>query len=253
MATRIAQVTNSSTSLSGVDRHVASLAAVQAELGFAVTVVTDAPGYLTQACESEIYYVPNGTKAMPSGGVPGDGPPGLMFVGTLGLRKGIDIAILAMYVLRQRLGPQCPLLRVYGDGEQEFFAEMAAVLGLGELVQFCGVQPGILERCPSTDVLIVPSRSETGPIVVLEAMSRGIPVVAADVGEVTEMLPDRRYGRIAPVNSIAAFADAACALLADLAAGQIDPALLIERHRTCYTNDQMARRIAAVYKRVLPT
>ena len=362
MATKIAQVTNSSTSLTGVDRHVASLAAVQAELGFEVTVVTDAPGYLTQACEqqgiavavepalkptsrqwpspaepvvsrlvelftglgtelihchfpfaaaqaipagnrmpvpcvytqhvpgakplisawnsglrfttisvskaglenlrlgglpeSEIYYVPNGTKAMPAGSAPDPerrtGQPNLMFVGSLGLRKGIDIAVLAMYALAQRLGPQCPVLRVYGDGEQEFFTEMAAVLGLGELVQFFGVQPGILERCPSTSVLIVPSRSETGPIVVLEAMSRGIPVVAAEVGEVTEMLPDRRYGRIAPVNSIAAFADAICALLADIATGRFDPALLIERHRSCYTNDQMAQSIAAVYQRVLP-
>jgi glycosyltransferase involved in cell wall biosynthesis len=45
-------------------------------------------------------------------------------------------------------------------------------------------------------------------LVVLEAMSRGMPIVAADVGGVNEMLPDQQYGRVVPVESITELADA---------------------------------------------
>ena len=166
--------------------------------------------------------------------------------------KGIDVAILSVAELRRRRGPDCPTLSVYGDGEQgKYLKEMVNVLGLSDIVRFHGMQPGILEHCDSTDILIMPSRFETGPLVVLEAMSRGMAIVATDVGEVVEMLPDRRYGRIVPVDSIVALADAVEALLGDIACGQFDPNLLIERHRSFYTNDKMADRVGAIYKKVL--
>jgi glycosyltransferase involved in cell wall biosynthesis len=175
-----------------------------------------------------------------------------MQVGNLSPTKGTDIAILMMAELRRRLGPACPALDLYGRGSSEnFFREMATVLELDGLVRFHGLQPGILQRCGSGNVLLVASREETGPLVAAEAMSRGIPVVTSDVGEVRDMLPDHRYGRIAPVSSIIGLADAAQALLSDLAAGKIDPGLLIERHRSCYTSELMAERTEEIYRRLL--
>jgi hypothetical protein len=84
--------------------------------------------------------------------------------------------------------------------------------------------------------------------VALEAMSRGIPTVAFDVGEVAEMLPDRRYGRVVPVNSIMALAGGIDSLLSDIADGYFDPNLLIARHRSLYTSEKMAARIEVIYK-----
>lgn len=46
------------------------------------------------------------------------------------------------------------------------------------------------------------------------------------------MLPDRRYGRIVPVNSITALADAIDSMLADIASGQFDPDLLVKRQQS---------------------
>jgi L-malate glycosyltransferase len=97
----------------------------------------------------------------------------------------------------------------------------------------------------------VPSRLEEGPLVVLEAMSRGMPIVTSDVGDVREMLPDQRYGRIVPVDSITEFADAIDSVLADIADGNFDPNLLKERHRELYTTEKMAERVEAVYENVL--
>jgi glycosyltransferase involved in cell wall biosynthesis len=200
----------------------------------------------------DFHYVPNGTRAssgMHRQGPPAPGPPNLVLVGNLGFRKGIDVALLAMVELRRRRGPGCPVLNIYGSGELgEYFAEMAGVLRLDDVVKFHGLQMDVLNKCPSSDVLIVPSRDETGPLVVIEAMSRGMPIVACSVGDVVEMLPDRRYGRVVPVNSIAAFAGAIDSMLTDIASGRFNPDLLIDRHRSQYSIETMADRMQAVYQ-----
>ncbi len=236
------------------------MAAREAGLRFATILVTRARYDELRNSgmpEREIFYVPNGTKSMPPAARSGNGQPGgprpnLIFVGSLIARKGVDVAIHAMAELRNRLGPDCPVLNIYGDGEQAgYLREMVTVLRLGETVAFHGFREDILESCPGTDILVMSSRSETGPQVVLEAMSRGMPIAATEVGEVAEMLPDRRYGRVVPAESITALADAIESLLAQVAAGEFDPALLIERHREHYSDEQMAERIEAVYRQVL--
>jgi glycosyltransferase involved in cell wall biosynthesis len=205
--------------------------------------------------DKELYYVPNGTKSMPSDRQRRKREmtrPGLVFVGNLIFRKGVDIALIVMAELRRRLGPDCPEFNIYGEGIQgKYFAEIASVLKLDDIVRFRGFRLDALERCARTDVLLMTSREETGPLVVLEAMSLGMPIVATDVGEVAQMLPDRCHGRVVPPNSIAAFADAAESLLADIANGEFDPELVIHRHRSFYSTEKMAEGVEEVYQRVL--
>lgn len=209
-----------------------------------------------KAPEAEAYNVPMGTKAWPrlEAQETGSATSGsLTFVGNLEHRKGVDIALLAMVELRRKLGASCPILHIYGDGDQkEYLIEMAAVLELNDIARFHGFKLDVLEHCPSTDILVMPSRRETGPLVVLEAMSRGMPIVATDVGDVTNMLPDRRYGRVIPPNSVAALVEAIESLLADIAARQFNPDLLIERHGSLYSLEKWAERMDAVYNQVLP-
>jgi glycosyltransferase involved in cell wall biosynthesis len=208
--------------------------------------------------ETDIYYVPNGTPSAPPTRPKAafeSHRPNLILVGELEPRKGIDVAILATAELRRRRGQDCPTLNIYGHNRDKllyaYYEEMVELWGLRDIVRFCGVVPGILDRCPSSDILIVPSRSETGPLVVLEAMSRGMPIVATDVGEVAEMLPDPRYGRIIPMNSLVALADAIESLLSEIADGRFDPDLLIDRHRSFYTIERMAESIDVIYKEAL--
>lgn len=207
--------------------------------------------------EEDIYYVPNGTKvasAASRGQTASSIRPNLIAVGSLIPRKAIETAILAMAELRRRRGRDCPVLNVYGDGDwRDYLKEITAVLELENIVRFHGGQPDILERCPNTDILIMSSRQETGPLVVQEAMSRGMPIVATDVGEVAEMLPDPRYGRIVPIDSVVPVADAVESLLSDIEDGQFTPELLIERHREFYSDDKMAERIEAVYEQAILT
>jgi glycosyltransferase involved in cell wall biosynthesis len=203
----------------------------------------------------DFHYVPYGTNVHSSTDRQqrnGSGLPNLMLVGTLDHRKGIDLAILAMFELQRRRGAGCPVLNIYGDGpEGKYLTEVTKTLHLDDVVKFQGLQVGILDKCPRSDILVVPSRKETGPIVVLEAMSRGIPIVASDVGEVRQMLPDQQYGRIVPVESITELADAIDSTLTDIASGQFNPDLLIERHQSQFSTEKMADRVEAVYQSTL--
>jgi len=233
----------------------------RAGLRFAVISVTKAIFEDLRKRDSlatDLYYVPLGIKAVsPSANYQKSNQPhrpNLIFAGTLDRNKGLDIAILAMADLRRRRGGRdCPVLNVYGSegGEGDYLREMVTVLGMNDIVRFHGFQAGILEDCSNANILVIPSRAETGPLVVLEAMSRGIPAVAFDVGDVAEMLPNARYGRIISVNSIIAFTNAIESLLSDIDSGRFEPGLLIGRYRSLYTSEKMAERTEAVYRQVL--
>jgi glycosyltransferase involved in cell wall biosynthesis len=201
--------------------------------------------------EAEVHYVPAGTKPSPrerARETSNSSQPKLMLVGTLEPDKGTDLAILAMAELRRRRGPACPALNIYGTGEGEpHYKEIVDVLQLNDIVRFCGYQSNVLDRCADSDILLMSSRYESGPLVVLEAMSRGMPIVATEVGTVSDMIPDRRYGRIVRPHAIVPLADGVEALLEDISAGVFDPSLSIERHRSLFTIEKMAEHVMAVY------
>jgi glycosyltransferase involved in cell wall biosynthesis len=209
----------------------------------------------TEIPDTHIYYVPNGTRVAPPAQVQqteSGRSPNLIVAGELTSRKGIDVLILAVVELRRRLGSACPLLNIYGDGPRnEYLNEMVTVLELNEMIRFHGFKLGVLESCPSSDILVLPSRAESSPLVVLEAMSRGMPIVATDVGEVGNMLPNWRYGRVVPTDSVMSLADAIELLLNDIASGQFNPDLLIERHRSLYSIEKFAERTEAAYNQIL--
>jgi glycosyltransferase involved in cell wall biosynthesis len=202
------------------------------------------------SADTDVHLVPNGTPSVPyqrDQCIPC--VPSLMTVGSLSHRKGIDVAILAVAELRNRHGPDCPCLNIYGEGSLgRYLIEMAEVLQLDNAVKFHGNRMDVWDKAHRCDVLVVPSRGETGPLVVLEAMSRGIAAVSCDVGEAAEMLPDRRYGRIVPVDSIIALADAIDSMLTDVTSGHFNPELVIARHQSQYSVDGMTEKISAVYQ-----
>jgi glycosyltransferase involved in cell wall biosynthesis len=92
---------------------------------------------------------------------------------------------------------------------------------LGERVRFTGPRTGadLARSYGSADLLVLPSRAETYGMVVTEALARGLPVVAADVGGVAEALGHGnggiRPGLLVPPDDPAALAAALRAWLGD--------------------------------------
>lgn len=95
--------------------------------------------------------------------------------------------------------------------------------GMGSRVRFSGAQAGaeLADSYSAADVLVLPSRAESYGMVVTEALARGLPVVAADVGGVREALGHGadgvRPGLLVPPGDTAALRDALRAWLEDAA------------------------------------
>lgn len=92
-------------------------------------------------------------------------------------------------------------LAVVGGGELENeLRQMALNLEIADRVHFCGVTFNIEEVYADLDLLVLSSRNEGTPVVLIEAIASGCPVAATDVGGVAEILENGRNGFILPVD-----------------------------------------------------
>lgn len=114
----------------------------------------------------------------------------LAIVGRFSIEKGIDRA-LRMFVTLHRQRPQTRL-HLIGDGPQRSELEqLAKQLGLASHIHWWGWQRDTRPILEAMDTLLLPSRTEGLPNVILEAMALGLPIAATPVGAVPEVL---QYG-----------------------------------------------------------
>lgn len=144
-----------------------------------------------------------------------DRRPIALWIGRLSVEKGADLALDAWAALA---ADHRPRLLVIGDGPERSALELqAAALGLGADVQFCGAVPQAHRLLPAADLLVLSSRTEGTPMVLLEAMQAGVPIVAAAVGGVPDLLAGGA-GRLVAAVSPEAMAAAVAELVAEPAA-----------------------------------
>lgn len=148
-------------------------------------------------------------RAEDAGRLPGLPDAYLLYVGRLRIRKGVEVLLEALAGLRDD-GLVLPLV-VAGDGEHRAALERrTAELDLAALVRFLG-------RCSAEEVrgllrqarvLVVPSIYEGMPLVVLEAMEAGLPIVASAVSGIPEVVVDGETGWLVPPEDPRALAKA---------------------------------------------
>lgn len=135
--------------------------------------------------------------------------------GSLTRRKGFDRLLQAW----ARLAPSHPdwRLRIFGDGPDR--AELETLideLGVRGSARLCGHAPRLLEELESASVFAMTSRSEGFPMVILEAMSLGIPVVAYDCPTgPSDIITDGLDGFVVPNGRTRLLAEALGALMSD--------------------------------------
>lgn len=144
--------------------------------------------------------------------------PFLLAAGRMRIRKGFEILLHAVAAARER-GHRLRLV-IAGDGERSAsLAALARSLRLETSVRFAG-------RCSRSEVarlrqrataLVVPSTYEGMPLVVLEAMGDGIPVIASAVSGIPEVIVDGDTGWLVPPERSSALADALIAATSDCA------------------------------------
>ena len=113
--------------------------------------------------------------------------PVLLCVARLAAEKGVEVFLNACAMLRTE--GVSPHILFVGEGTlRKKLQSLTQELGLSECVQWLGYQsaPGVWMR--AADLLVLPSAEEPFGLVLLEAMSRGVPVIAAAAGGPLEIV-----------------------------------------------------------------
>jgi glycosyltransferase involved in cell wall biosynthesis len=87
--------------------------------------------------------------------------------------------------------------------------------GLGSSISFLGFCSNAFEMIGNLDIFVLPSRTEGCPIVALEAMAMGVPVIATNVGGTPELVRDNITGLLVQSNAPGDLAKAIVLLLTD--------------------------------------
>jgi glycosyltransferase involved in cell wall biosynthesis len=182
--------------------------------------------------------------------LPGPEARDFLFIGTLRDLKGPDVFIEALARIAKQSG-QAPTAFIVGDGDEKpRYEAMVAERGLGGTVTF---RPSMPARDAFTlaRAVIVPSRAESMPYIVLEAIAAGVPLATTNVGGIPEIYGPFSDRLVAPGDADA-LAKAMAAKLASRNTAATEAATLRESIRDGFSVDAMARDIEAVYRSLNP-
>ncbi|MGH6642102.1 MAG: glycosyltransferase family 4 protein [Bradyrhizobium sp.] len=169
----------------------------------------------------------------------------VLYVGEFRHIKGADLLIDA--VARLRADGRPVMLTLAGDGEESASLKAQVErLGLGAAIRFIGHVKARYGFSKGS-LLVVPSRGDSMPYVVIEAAAAGIPMVAANVGGIPEIFGSHSDALFAP-NLAAAMADAIETALEDPAAALERAKSLRERIFLHFSQKAMVEGVLAGYR-----
>ena len=166
-----------------------------------------------------------------------------VFVGELRMLKGVDVALQALALVNRQHRATAVFV---GDGpDAARFADQATALGLAAVVTFPGAMRA-RDAFALGRTLLMPSRAESLPYVVLEAIAAGLPILATNVGGIPEIIPEA-FGPLLEPGDAPALAEA---MLFALDQPQLVKAKAIALHaaiRQRFTVTAMAEAITSFY------
>lgn len=134
-------------------------------------------------------------------------------VGRLDPQKGYDILIVAWSLVIKKHSDW--VLNIYGHGDsKQMLKERIMTFGLGDNVKLCGLATNMVDCYIDSSIYLMSSRYEGLPMVLIEAMSCGLPVVSFDCEcGPREIISDAVDGFLVEPNDIQALADKICVLI----------------------------------------
>lgn len=209
-------------------------------------------------------YSPDLIRAVPNG-VPTPGPlparaapSDEWVIGVVALfrpRKGIEVLVEAASLLKQA-GQHFRIHAVGGFETPEYEGSIKALaqqMGVTDCIDWVGFTRDVNAEFAKMDVMVLPSLYGEGmPMVILEAMATGVPVVSSEVEGVPEVLEQGVTGLMVAPGQAAPLADALLALMK----GQYDWAAIRSRAYDAqverFSDASMAGGVAQVYRELLP-
>lgn len=211
----------------------------------------DQADYLARSGVSAEYLrvIPN-FSALPVLDVVTDRPARVLAMGRFVAKKGFAELLHAYARLKAR-GTALPPLLLAGDGPlRSGLARTARELGVAELVQFVGWQKAAAQFLDRGTLFVLPSLDEPFGIAVLEAMARGVPIVATATQGPREIL-DGNTALLVPPGDSDALADALAVALADPVAARERAGRALERFKSVYAADVVVPQLCAAYAAAL--
>lgn len=176
---------------------------------------------------------------------PPAGAADILFIGDMRLLKGVDVLLEAIARLRKSRPLTACLV---GDGpDLARFKSQSAALGLTNAVTF----PGRLTAAEAFlrgRMLVMPSRAESFPYVVLEAGAAGVPMIASQVGGIPEILP---AGLMVPPGNVTALADRLASVLDNPERVTQMISDLRQKMREAFTVTGMAEGVTSLYAKII--
>lgn len=180
-------------------------------------------------------------------GLPSEHPL-LGFVGRLSPEKGLPHLLLAL----TRPSLSSVHLAIAGDGpERSNIEQLINKLGLQARVHLLGYRRDTLNVYHALDGFVLPSTIEAFPMVLLEAMSCGLPVIASNVGEISRIIHTDSVGYLTQAGNNESLADAIEQWLETPSTRDNMGQLARERVIAQFSSRAMAHRYAEIYQTVL--
>jgi glycosyltransferase involved in cell wall biosynthesis len=172
----------------------------------------------------------------------------LLFVGELRHLKGVDVLIRAIALLAQQ--GRIVTATIVGDGpDRAAFAAEAKAHGVAAAIRFVGPKPARTAFSLGR-IMVVPSRAESLPYIVLEAAAAGLPLIATRVGGIPEIFgPD--VASLVPPGDAGALAHAIGTLSDDPIAAAATSSRLQARVRAMFSAEVMTDAVLAAYREAL--
>ena len=141
----------------------------------------------------------------------------LLFIGANWRLKGLPTLLKSLPTIAKRI-PDCHLTIVGPIArQQETILSLARQLGVAEHIHLAGrvsraELPALFWQ---SDLFVLPAHFEALGVSILEALAAGVPVVASDVGGISEIIRSREEGILVPPSRPVDLANAVCRLLED--------------------------------------
>ena len=169
-------------------------------------------------------------------------------IGELRPVKAIDVLLEALAILKTSGQPAT--LTVVGEGPDEAkLKAQALALGLTDEVRFVGFQPARTAFAMGR-MLVIPSRAESLPYVVLEAAAAGLPIIATDVGGVPEIFGEYAE-QLIPADDVTALVGALRQSLTEPGEADATAQKIRARVRAEFSVDTMVDGGLAAYREAL--
>ncbi len=122
----------------------------------------------------------------------------VLFVGGLSRQKGVNFLLEAISILKEKYNRYLKVA-IVGDGPlKDELRKLCVKLKINNQVEFLGIQKNVNNFMRSSKVFVLPSRWEGFGLVIIEAMSNMLPVIASNVGGIPEIIENGKDGILLP-------------------------------------------------------